>query len=477
MHRYVSLLSVVGLNLVATGALAATIDSNGRVAGNWSNPALWVGGVVPGADDTARLWNLSTLTYDVGASGNVDAISANALTFTLRRNLETQNAYLREVVLSDGGFNFTVHGTLSNYLMDGYEGNGGRRNGQGGNLSIGNLVLGRTAQFTFYPGDTVNGSYTTHRIRSSWPDISVTQDPTSYGDRLGEGLSFDAPNSNISLGRTSGTDQAEITLNWDSELTGDIDWTLRWAGNHVAALQSYYNNGQLKIGTLPTAVDGFDSNRDIFYDASTNHTYVGFRTLTFLPTLTEDTFGAARPNKAIDTSLWTPFGMVTEESGYMKLQGTASHPYVQSVREFTADATVPLVLDITFSATSTTHGYVYTQSSAGQYNGAISDGIGFWLGNNSWSLVKVQDGVLTHLHWGQSLVAIQPEYRYEVKLVDTGATLTADIVVKDGAGAVLMTRSGSASYTFTPALPARYVGVMGRNGATMWVDSIRISSL
>ncbi len=62
-------------------------------------------------------------------------------------------------------------------------------------------------------------------------------------------------------------------------------------------------------------------------------------------------------------------------------------------------------LDITFSATSATHSYVYPQSSAGQYNGAISDGIGFWMGNDSWSLVKVQGGVLTHLHWGQSLVA------------------------------------------------------------------------
>lgn len=260
----------------------ATIASNGRVNGKWSNPALWTGGVVPGATDTANFTNLSAVVYDADAPGAVTAISANALRFTLERDITAQNLYLREVTLSDGGHTVTVDGTFSNYLIDGYEGNGGTRIGQGGNLIVGNLALGRAAQYTFFPGDTVRGNYTTHRIRNAWPDIAVSQ-TAAYSNRLDQGLSLSNATGSLSLGRTSATDQAEITLNWDTALTGDIDWTLRWAGDHVAALRAYHANNQIKIGTLPTAVQAFDPNRDIFFDATTNYSYVGFRTADIHP--------------------------------------------------------------------------------------------------------------------------------------------------------------------------------------------------
>lgn len=260
----------------------ATIASKGRVNGKWSSPALWTGGVVPGAADTASFSNVSTVVYDAAAPGAVTAISANALHLTLERDVAAQNLYLRELNLSDGGHTITVDGTFSNYLIDGYEGNGGTRVGQGGNLIVGNLVLGRAAQFTFFPGDAIKGNYTTHRIRNSWPDIAVSQ-TAAYGTRLDQGLSFSSPTGTLTLGRTSAADQAEITLNWDAALTGGIDWTLRWAGDHVAALRAYHANGQIKIGTLPTAVQAFDPNRDIFFDAASNYSYVGFRTADIHP--------------------------------------------------------------------------------------------------------------------------------------------------------------------------------------------------
>lgn len=261
---------------VISSAVAGTIETNGRVSGNWSSPTLWKGGVVPGAADTAMLTNVSNIVYDVAASGSVTAMSGNATTLTLGRDLTAQNLYLREVTLSDGGHNIKVSGSLSNYLIDGYEGNGGSRKGQGGNLDVGNLVLGRATLYTFYSGDVVRGSYTTNRIRNSWPDITVTQDTAAYGSRLDKGLSFEDASGKISLGSTSATDQAEITLNWDSGLTGNIDWTLRWKGNHVSELQSYFSKGQLKIGTVPTGMT-FDQAKNIFHDAGSDYTYVGFR--------------------------------------------------------------------------------------------------------------------------------------------------------------------------------------------------------
>lgn len=276
MRTSLSLFASLVSSLVISSASAGTIPSNGKVNGNWSSPALWTGGVVPGAADTATFTNLSTVVYDSAASGSVTAISGNATTFTLGRDLTAQNLYLRECTLSDGGKKLTVTGTLSNYLIDGYEGNGGARKGQGGNLSVGELVLGRASMLTFYPGDSIQGSYTTSRIRNSWPDISVVQDASAYGSRLDQGLSFDGASGKILLGSTSATDQAEITLNWDGGLTGNIDWTLRWKGNHVSELQSYFSKGQLKIGTVPTGM-AFDQAKNIFYHSATDYTYVGFR--------------------------------------------------------------------------------------------------------------------------------------------------------------------------------------------------------
>lgn len=276
------LLALISATAVAAPPAGATIASKGRVAGDWSNPALWTGGVVPGPADTAIVANVSKLVHDAAAPAAVNAISANALGLTLAHDLTAQSLFLREGVIADGGRTLTVDGTFSNYLIDGTEGNGGSRIGQGGNLILNDVVLGRAAQYAFFPGDAIRGNYTTKRIRNAWPDIAVVQD-IAYGDRLDKGLSFTNPAATLDLGRTSAADQSEITLNWDKSLTGEIDWTLRWAGDHVAALRAYHAAGQLKIGALPTAVPVFDPSAHIFFDAASNFTYVGFRTRDIRP--------------------------------------------------------------------------------------------------------------------------------------------------------------------------------------------------
>lgn len=273
--------TAIALGLVSASVFAATIQTKvGRVTANWSDSLIWTGGVVPGAaDDAVVSTNLSAITYDSAASGNVRSISGLGLTLTLARDLAAQDLYLREGTIVDGGHNLTVRGTLSNSLDDsGVDGNGGIRTGLGGNFFLGNLTLGRTGLYTFYPGDMISGSYTTNRIRDTWPDITVTQDPAAYGNRLDKGLSFEGAAGQISLGRTSATDQAEITLKWDSGLTGAIDWTLRWKGDHVAELQRYYDNGQIKTpaGSVP-AGKVFNRNDNIFFDSTTGYTYVGFK--------------------------------------------------------------------------------------------------------------------------------------------------------------------------------------------------------
>lgn len=262
---------------VSSPSFAVDIFSVPQARGNWSDPALWVGGLVPGMNDAGYIANQSTVTVDINAPAVIGGASMNGTAFTLARPATFGGIGLRESNLIDGGFDLLVLDVLSN---SGHTGggsfNGGSLTRQGGRMDIGHLDLGRVASdMTFRPGDIIRGDYTTSRLFNAWPNISVVQDEMFYDNNLGEGLSFEDPNATISLGHTNAGDQSSITLSWDQDLTGQIDWTMRWRGDHVAQMTTWYNDGQIIIGTTP-AGQVFDASNHIFYDAISDYTYVGF---------------------------------------------------------------------------------------------------------------------------------------------------------------------------------------------------------
>ncbi|HOK97741.1 MAG TPA: hypothetical protein PLD12_01235 [Bacteroidales bacterium] len=90
MKRQLSIISI--LLLISWRVWAATITSAG--SGNWSNPATWVGGVVPGLADDVVIANGHTVTVDgnfacdsigmpAGANNtNLNIAGTNTLTVT-----------------------------------------------------------------------------------------------------------------------------------------------------------------------------------------------------------------------------------------------------------------------------------------------------------------------------------------------------------------------------------------------------------
>ncbi len=269
--------TAVALGSVAASAFGAEIQNKvPRYNVPWSQPSSWIGGVVPGASDDVGFTEVCDFLYDANASGTVGSMSGKALTLTLARSLEVRDLYLLEGKIFDGGYNLKVTGTLTNVAKGYPQPGGGKRTGQGGNLDVANLSLGRASDYIFYPGDIIRSTYTAV-LYQGWPDITVTQDPVNYANRLDKGLSFEneAPGA-ISLGPTSATDQAEITLNWDAGLSNPIDWTLRWKGNHETELRNYHANSQLKVGSLPTG-KAFNPKDNIFFDSATGYTFVGFK--------------------------------------------------------------------------------------------------------------------------------------------------------------------------------------------------------
>lgn len=270
-------ITAMALGLVTATAFAGEIQNQlTRYNVPWSQPSSWSRGVVPGALDDVGFTEVCNFLYDANASGTVGSMSGKALTLTLARSLAVTDLYLLEGQIYDGGFNLRVTGTLTNFAKTYPQPGGGKRWSKGGNLDVANLVLGRVSDYIFYPGDIIRTGYKAV-LYQGWPDITVTQDPVNYANRLDKGLSFDnAATDAISLGRTSATDQAEITLNWDSGMTGAIDWTLRWKGNHVDELRDYYAKHQIKVVKLPSGM-AFDPNNNIFFDSETCYTYVGFK--------------------------------------------------------------------------------------------------------------------------------------------------------------------------------------------------------
>ena len=264
--------------LVTTSAHAATINVVNPVGtnGNWSNGALWQGGVAPGPNDYATCGNLAQLTIDAAASSVIGTLDGTGTKVWFTKDTTFTNVYLREGFFYDGGHDITVTGVLGNGVSGAW--NGGALVREGGVYDIGTLDLGRAAgAMAFRPGDMIRQSVLTHTTFNVWPDISVTQDPGEFGANLGQGLTLDNPVATFSLGTTSPTNRSELTLTWDDDFTGPIDWTLRWRGDHAADLRLMYANLQILIGPTPTIAAPFDATSNIFYDAATDFTYIGFR--------------------------------------------------------------------------------------------------------------------------------------------------------------------------------------------------------
>jgi hypothetical protein len=268
-------LAGLGLLALALPASAATITASAtRVVGNWSNPALWAGGVVPGAEDWARVGNTSDVTIDAAAPSHVGRIGGNHYTVRLTKDFSIGDFYFREGFLVDNGHDLTVTGTLSNsdswlaWVPNG----GGVSSRTGGNLFLNVVTLGRSNLIEFRSGDTIAGNVTTSMAFNVCPQLVVRQDPQHYSDRIGEGLSL-AAGSALSLCTLT-----TLTLHWDAGITGPgtIDWTLRWGGDHVDDLRARHAAGKLRVGTLPIG-ETFSPTEHIFYDANDGYTYVGFR--------------------------------------------------------------------------------------------------------------------------------------------------------------------------------------------------------
>ena len=270
----IPLLSAVTINSVLpTGG-------TGNLSGSWSQSSVWIGGAIPGSSDTANVQSTGlhwTIAYDAAAPSPIGSLHSNSLVLNLQKPLTVNgNLGLREGTLHDNGHDVTILGTFSNSAQVTNNGNGGGLVRGGGHYSFNNLDLQRATSFTLTSGDVINGNYTTLRAYNSWPDLRLAQNTGVFPADGGIGITFEDPNATISLGFTNAGDQSEIIMNWDPIQQSGVDWILRWKGNHVTIMNTWYSNGQLVVGTIPAGVT-FDPAKYIFYDANDDYTYVGLK--------------------------------------------------------------------------------------------------------------------------------------------------------------------------------------------------------
>lgn len=195
-----------------------------------------------------------------------------------------------------------------------------------------------------------------------------------------------------------------------------------------------------------------------------------------LEVVIKDEFQGNRLNGAIDPTLWTAWGVVKEEAGKLRLQGTGSHPYIQTAKELMSPtAAAPIELKMSFVASN--HFTVFTQASVGSINGEVQNGMSFFYPpGGSWQIIRTQGGKptgLTGAHWMKTIPATATIH---LTIKDDGSTFSVYFQGVDSAGTVLGTEQDKVTYTpFTPSSPTPFVGMRGRNGGWVMVERVAIN--
>jgi len=180
MKRMVSVLAFL---LLANASYAEAIKSNGTGVGNWSSPAAWAGGVVPGNGDTVTIVSPDVVTFDVDQSG-----FANGIGLTVNPGAEL------ECSTSPGVYCLKCNATLT----------------LSGTLQAG-LSASEPLPASVTLGIDLNGSYTINCGSSSHVALYCTE-----------------PTHKI-MALTTAANAGATVLNVDTDVTGDI-WT---PGNEI----------------------------------------------------------------------------------------------------------------------------------------------------------------------------------------------------------------------------------------------------
>jgi acetyltransferase-like isoleucine patch superfamily enzyme len=105
--------------------------------------------------------------------------------------------------------------------------------------------------------------------------VVIRQDPVSHAAGLAEGVTVSTALTASAIGATDAL-KAQLWLHFDEDLGGGEDWILRVAGDQTTALRALYANNQIVLSTAPTGAPAWDPNVNIYYDADTAYTYVGY---------------------------------------------------------------------------------------------------------------------------------------------------------------------------------------------------------
>ena len=272
--------------VLSTISWNATTASTG---GDWNIGSNWVGGFIPGANDTAKIAGLSgigTVYIQSGATDSVHAVTTDSTTTlevasgTLSLGAASSDSFGGPVVVSPGG--------LINV-------------GLGSTVSIGpGQTLADDGTVTLAAGDTVTfGVGCCYTAQSIAVNGTLVADNTNFNDNNGSGSSTIAMNSGGELKATnsrfninqlsfsnssilSGSDLSGDTFNLPINLPyGDI----QYLANNVAFEQIQINAATLTSGTLNLDLIGVNTS-GLTYDFPGGFTVAPGTTLAVGPNVT-----------------------------------------------------------------------------------------------------------------------------------------------------------------------------------------------